>query len=114
MGELARQFGQEVRTRRRARGLTQAQLAEAAGLSEEWVRRMERGGGTPSFETLEAMGTALGVPVGELFVSAHPRERARITSLLGLTAGLTDAQVVWLEDLVRTALRKPGPSGRKR
>ena len=37
------QFGQEIRRLRRANGITQAELAEAAGVSRRWLSRLERG-----------------------------------------------------------------------
>jgi len=37
------QFGAEVRRLRRTVGLTQAELAETAGVSRRWIGRLERG-----------------------------------------------------------------------
>lgn len=49
-----------VREARRASGLTQAQLAERAGVTQSFVARLERGGGNPTFETLERVLHAAG------------------------------------------------------
>lgn len=106
MANLAKQFGLGVRSRRRAKGLTQAQLGEASGLSEEWLRRIERGAGAPSFETLEALAAALSCGVGELFSPITPREMigSRVGALL---ADVPDDELDWLEALIRVALRHP-------
>lgn len=106
MTTLAKRFGTEVRARRKARGLTQAQLSEAAHLSEEWVRRIERGVGTPSFDALEAMASALGASVADLFspISTPDRLRVRIDAML---AGLDEAELVWIEGVVRASLARP-------
>lgn len=84
LANLARRFGQEVRARRASRGITQARLAEAANLSEEWVRKIERGDGAPSLETIEALARGLKVEVASLFAAsdAEARQRDRISALL--------------------------------
>lgn len=51
---------------RRCRGLTQADLADVAGLSRETVCRIERGAQEPSVETLCTLAEALGVAIHEL------------------------------------------------
>jgi transcriptional regulator with XRE-family HTH domain len=60
-------FGRRLRQLRRQKDLTQEQLAEAVGVSVEFISNMERGVNAPSFETLEKLAEALGVPVEELF-----------------------------------------------
>ena len=51
---------------RRYRGLTQAALARAAGLSQVWISRIERGGGYGSRETRRKLAAALDAPVWSL------------------------------------------------
>ena len=65
--ELKELFGTSLRQCRRARRLTQAQLAEAADLSLEMIGRLERGLTAPSFETVAALATALQVAPAVLF-----------------------------------------------
>lgn len=106
MSTLAKQFGNEVRTRRKARGLTQAQLAEASSLSEEWVRRIERGSGSPSFDSLDALSRALKCNVADLFTKMSPHDAAgsRVDALL---TDVPAAELSWLEELIRVAVRHP-------
>lgn len=60
-------IGQLVRQERERVGLTQAQLAEASGLSDETVRRVELGKKfEPSLSTLVAIADALGLQVDRL------------------------------------------------
>lgn len=47
--------------------MTQAALAELAGTSEEWIRKLERGVRAPSLATLDGVSRALGVTIGSLF-----------------------------------------------
>lgn len=51
---------------RRYRGLSQAALARASGLSQVWISRIERGGGYGSRETRRRLAAALEVPVWAL------------------------------------------------
>ncbi len=49
-----------VRDARKRAGLTQAQLAERAGVTQSVIARLERGGGNPTFLTLERVLHAAG------------------------------------------------------
>src|SRR6185312_16946341 len=49
-----------VRNARKQAGLTQAELAERAGVTQSVVARLERGGGNPTFLTLERVLHAAG------------------------------------------------------
>lgn len=71
--ELRKLFGRRVRLLRRMRDMTQASLAERTTYSPEYMSRLERGIGTPSFETIAALATALGVEPRDLFTFTLPR-----------------------------------------
>lgn len=58
---LATTFARELRSARRARGLTQAELAERVGVAVEVCGRLERGRALPRAETLARLSAALGV-----------------------------------------------------
>jgi transcriptional regulator with XRE-family HTH domain len=64
---LAQQFGNRVRALRKKRGLTQEQLAEATGLSVNFISFVERGIKSPSLANMGRIAKALNVPVMELF-----------------------------------------------
>jgi len=106
VAKLAERFGQEVRGRRKARGMTQAQLAEAASMSEEWIRRIERGAGAPSLDAIEALAGALGASVAEIFspMSARDVRTAKIDALL---QNLTEQELGWVEGVIRAAIARP-------
>lgn len=61
MTDLVKQVGKRIKQIRKAARLTQGRLAEKAGLSVEYISRIERGVAQPSFKTLEAMADALNV-----------------------------------------------------
>ncbi len=52
-------LGESVRLARSIRGVTQAELAEKSGLSQEAISRIERGNANPSVGTLEKIAEAL-------------------------------------------------------
>jgi transcriptional regulator with XRE-family HTH domain len=70
--------GEALRRARQARGWTQAQLAEAAGLSTNYVARLERGELGPSFFVANRLSTTLGIDV-ETLASAAASAPARTT-----------------------------------
>ena len=57
-----------IRERRTAKGLTQVQLAQVAGVDQTTISDLERGENTnPSWETVKRISDALGVTPEELF-----------------------------------------------
>jgi len=54
-------FGDHLRAYRESRGLTQEQLATAAGTTKTTVYRFEAGLRTPNFDMAAALAAALGV-----------------------------------------------------
>ncbi|WP_035462118.1 helix-turn-helix domain-containing protein [Alicyclobacillus macrosporangiidus] len=58
--------GSRIAQLRRARGLTQAQLASAAGVSASTIAMYETGRRTPDPEQLDKLAAALGVPPDQL------------------------------------------------
>ncbi len=60
-------FGRKLRQIRRLKNLTQEQLAEATGISVEFVSNIERGINAPSFDTLEKLAEVLNVSYVDLF-----------------------------------------------
>jgi transcriptional regulator with XRE-family HTH domain len=58
-------FGTRLRELREAAGLSQAQLAEAAGLHLHGVTKLEQGHREPSWATVTALADGLGVSTEE-------------------------------------------------
>jgi len=58
---------QMLKQLREGKGLTQVQLAEKAGITQEYVAKLESGAkGNPSLAVLKALAKALGMSVSEL------------------------------------------------
>jgi len=64
---LQRKLGARIARLRKARRLTQEQLAEAVGCSVEFISLVERGVNAPSVARLEQFADALKVDVREMF-----------------------------------------------
>ena len=80
--ELGSRLGKRIATYRKQNGMTQAMLAELAGVDSETISRFERGTALPSLVRLFEIAQALKVGVGDLLVeaSALPSDAERILS----------------------------------
>jgi transcriptional regulator with XRE-family HTH domain len=67
MSTVRDRFGKQLRKIRRNRDITQEKLAEAIGVTAEFISNMERGKYAPSFDTLEKLAAVLEVDVSEFF-----------------------------------------------
>jgi transcriptional regulator with XRE-family HTH domain len=59
-------FGAAVRRAREERGITQSQLADAAGLSAPYLNVLEHGGNTPTLSVIFRICEALDLPPATL------------------------------------------------
>lgn len=60
-------FGDAIRLRRRALGLTQLDLGGKIGVTNAAIGQFESGKTSPGLATVAALADALGVPLGVLF-----------------------------------------------
>jgi transcriptional regulator with XRE-family HTH domain len=84
-----RRFGQLIRSLRRARGLSQAKLAELADLSPDTIRRLERGAFSPSLDTLFKLVAGLSLELSTLFTAFELPDQAVEYEVLALIEGFT-------------------------
>ena len=75
MADLRSKFGNRLRQLRRQADLTQEQLAAIADISVDFLSLVERGINAPSFENIDKLANALGVPIRELF--SFPSEEGK-------------------------------------
>ncbi len=66
-------IGTEVRRLRKALDLTVAELGAAAGISAGMLSKIENGAISPSLATLDALASALNVPISRLFAETEER-----------------------------------------
>ena len=67
MDDVKKLLGAKIRELREKGGLTQANLAERANISNEFLSRIERAEKSPSINTIQNIASSLGVPLKELF-----------------------------------------------
>lgn len=67
MSNIQERLGQKLRRLREEKGVSQEKLSKEAGLDRTYVGKIERGKKSPSLNTVEKLGDALGVEVWELF-----------------------------------------------
>ena len=106
MTDLCGRVGARMRQLRRARRLTQEQLAERAGLSYKFVGEVERGMGNPTLTTLGALSEALGVSLVDLLALDTDRSRLSPRQVSQVREAMAS-----IETLV--ALAAPPPPGEK-
>jgi len=67
MKTIRQKFGEKIRKLRRAKGLSQEELAFRAGVHRNYLGGIERGERNPALDNIAAIGKALGVDLSELF-----------------------------------------------
>lgn len=98
---IERLLGAQITVQRRRRGLTQAELAEAANVSSETISRLERGAAMPSLTRLSEIAGVLQVELRDLLPSGGSSARQGALAKLNTVAqDLTPDQI---ETLVRIA-----------
>ncbi len=107
-------LGARVKAARSHAGLTQAGLAEAAGVTDETISRIERGAHEPAISTLVAMAEALRMSLDALVGHAaaaprKPRVPPLARRLMESVAALTPEA---MSALLRLALLLPRRDGK--
>lgn len=105
--DLRARFGNLVAMHRRRLGLRQQDLAEAAGLSDNMISRIERGDAGARFPTIEKLAQAMRVDPAELFIADPVPGRNVRTKMIDLDtrlAALSDADLDWVIGVVDAAL----------
>jgi transcriptional regulator with XRE-family HTH domain len=96
------EFGRYVKRLRRARGLTQEQLAERSGLSSDTIRRLEHGAFSPSLETLTKLCGGMSLRLSTLFTAFELSERDDAREIVDLLASRRPDQYRLAHRVLRT------------
>lgn len=105
LSRLLGTLAERVRERRKALGLTQEQLAELAGLSTNFLARMEMSGRTPSLATLTRIADALEVRVSDLLTEDHIGEwQAEATEIAEALDSLSSPDSALAVELIRSVI----------
>ena len=107
MADLRKRFGELLAAHRRRRGLTQEDLAEAAGLSVDMISKIEVGATGARFPSIERLAQAVQVDPAELFTSDLPKgsmNRGAFGEISAKLAPLPESDLVWISALLDVAL----------
>ena len=90
---------ERVRQIREAKGWTQADLAEASGINQGFISKVENGTANPTLDKIEIIARALGVQPYELFSPDGLKARA-LMAIGQMPDAKAEAAVVVLEAMV--------------
>lgn len=82
MGNISRSLGLKIKELRRARKLTQSELAEKIDVDSKYLSRIETGLSSPSLNTLEKIAVVLQIDIAQLFNFVEYKQRDEIIALL--------------------------------
>ena len=82
-GEAGMQVAHQVRELRRARHLSQRQLAGRMLVPRTYISKIENGKAIPTLGSLERLANALGVEVRHLVRDARSRREEEVAAILG-------------------------------
>jgi transcriptional regulator with XRE-family HTH domain len=98
---LAARVGKAIADRRRANGLTQAQLAEMIDLEQEAISRWERGTRVPTIHRLQQLSDALDCSVDQLLQRGSKRPNDQIANIADALNGLDTDERTLVVDFVQ-------------
>jgi transcriptional regulator with XRE-family HTH domain len=98
---LAVRVGESIAELRRAKGLTQAQLAEMIDLEQEAVSRGERGTRVPTLHCLQQLGDALECSVDQLLQRGSTRPNDQLANVASALNGLDADERALVVDFVQ-------------
>lgn len=99
--KIARDVGALIAQRRMEAGLTQDEVAEALGIGNEAVSRLERGVASPSIPRLFEFADIFSCPVQDLLVPASDRGADQSSDIAQLIADLSSGDRRFVADMVR-------------
>jgi transcriptional regulator with XRE-family HTH domain len=103
---LPESVGNRIRELRKAKGWTQEQLAEAAGLHYSYIGGVERGDRNISLETLEKIINGFQVPAEEIFKFQEESEYKRaLDEHITLISGKSSDEIASLTKINKEILR---------
>ncbi|APD34499.1 MULTISPECIES: helix-turn-helix domain-containing protein [Burkholderia] len=98
---LAARVGTAIAEQRRARGLTQAKLAEMIDLEQEAISRWERGTRMPTLHRLQQLSDALDCSVDQLLQRGSKRPDDQLAMIADALDGLDSAERELVVNFVR-------------
>ena len=97
MADFSKYLGESIYRNRKRQRMTQAELAEKAGVTEQTIRKIEHGEGNPQLEVLYALITSLKINPDEIF---YPKENAFELEKKQLDLLLADCSVDQIREIL--------------
>ena len=76
--QIVLRFSRELRTRRLAAGMTQAELARRSHVTTSYITRLERATSAPGIDLVDKLAQALGCTVSDLLPEADPPDQTAV------------------------------------
>ena len=109
---MAQRIGARIRQIRKASGITQAELAERAGMDNMTISRLENGARAPSLDQLERLSTVFTVPISHFLNEEEHPASSRGREIASLLSSLDNDQQSFVIDLVRIYVETHGKKTR--
>ena len=104
--EVLNALGNRIRRLRNSQGLSQAQLADSAGMSARYLGEVEAGKRNISFGRLNALAERLSVPLTELLNFEEPQAKAdALKQLYSYLESLPLNQLLFIQRTLRQFMR---------
>ena len=84
MNEIIYEIGKKIKTLRKQKGLTQAELAEKINVDSKYISRLETGISVASIATMIKISKALDIQLSDIFVVESEQEKNKIIELINL------------------------------
>lgn len=105
MTTRATAIGGQIKHLRKLKGLSQDQLAEAAGIDAKSLSRIERAVFLPSLDTVQRVADALGLSIAEMFAGEARDARSLRHFLLDVALSTPDDELTTVVDAISKALK---------
>lgn len=87
-------IGLRIKTMRKSRKMTQADLANAINQSQSSITMYENGRREPDFETLEALADTFNVPLSSIVADDIPDYDRLMLPIINTTASTSEARII--------------------
>lgn len=105
--DLKKKLARRLRQLRLDRGLTQDRLAERSQISTDAVRRLERGGFSPTLRLLEQLSRGLDLPLSELVSFRETKAPEGMDRIVAFLSGRKERELALVLRLAQAALAEP-------
>lgn len=99
-------LGDRIKLLRKQRGLSQEEVAEAAGIDSKSLSRIESNRFNPALDTLQSLAVALGVEMQDFFAGDPASPKALRAYLFEVISTGSTSELVQISEAVRKILKK--------